>query len=73
MVLYEITSKIKALICCNIIKCFKEFKLFLKSFDSEVYLQFGAFLPCYFILSFKLNKSFDDIASKQFTFQSFFI
>ena len=80
------------IIWCNIIKCFDEFKLLLKSLMQKyiiliinlyfkkglvtcnivnslinVLLQFtafDAFLPCYFILSFELNKAFVDIASK---------
>ena len=55
----------KGLVTCNVVNSL-----------INVLLQFtacAAFLPCYFILSFELNKAFDDIASKKcFTFQSLF-
>ena len=44
------------MVTCNIVNSLMKVLLQFKAFD--------AFLPCYFILSFKLNKAFDDIASK---------
>ena len=44
----------KGLVTCNIVNSLINVLFQFTAFD--------AFLPCYFILSFKLNKSFDDIA-----------